>query len=297
MRVAAGVLRALLLATRPKTLPAAIVPVWAGCVLAWELKGDWDGALALATLLGAVFIQVATNFFNDAIDASKGADTERRAGPKRVTSGGLLSGRTVMLAGGAFLLLAGVCGLVLFQAAGWPIVAIGIPSLYLAFGYTGGPFPLAYRGMGELFVVLFFGVVAVAGTVYVQMLEWRLEALLLGLQVGLLSAVLISINNLRDRQEDASTGKRTLAVRWGPKPARVLIWFEVKAPALLGLLWIRFELPWLVLASLPMWSLGLRIIWGALTQPEGPGMNRLLAMAALQLVAFAGLFHFLASRF
>ncbi|MEM1083131.1 MAG: 1,4-dihydroxy-2-naphthoate octaprenyltransferase [Verrucomicrobiota bacterium] len=297
MRVAAGVLRALLLATRPKTLPAAIVPVWAGCVLAWELKGDWDGALALATLLGAVFIQVATNFFNDAIDASKGADTERRAGPKRVTAGGLLSGRTVMLAGGAFLLLAGVCGLVLFQAAGWPIVAIGIPSLYLAFGYTGGPFPLAYRGMGELFVVLFFGVVAVAGTVYVQMLEWRLEALLLGLQVGLLSAVLISINNLRDRQEDASTGKRTLAVRWGPKPARVLIWFEVKAPALLGLLWIRFELPWLVLASLPMWSLGLRIIWGALTQPEGPGMNRLLAMAALQLVAFAGLFHFLASRF
>jgi 1,4-dihydroxy-2-naphthoate octaprenyltransferase len=291
-----GVIGPLLLATRPKTLPAAIVPVWVGCVLAWKLTGRFDLMLAVCTLAGAVFIQIATNFFNDAIDSAKGADTERRMGPKRVTASGLVPRRVVMLAGGFFLLLATACGLVLYSAVGWPILAIGIPSLYLAFGYTGGPFPLAYRGMGELFVIVFFGFVAVAGTVYVQTMQWRPEALLLGAQIGLLSAVLISINNLRDREEDATTGKRTLAVRLGPKPARLIIWMEVKVAAVLGLAWFLFGFPWLVLATLPLWSLGMRIIWGALTMPEGKEMNRLLAMSALQLVAFAALFHLLAAK-
>lgn len=293
-----GVIRSLLLATRPKTLPAAVVPVWAGCVLAWKLNERvWSPGLAVATLLGAVFIQVATNFFNDAIDAEKGADTDQRVGPKRVTASGLLSRRTVMTAGGFFLLLAVVCGVVLIQARGWPILAIGIPSLYFAYGYTGGPVPLAYRGLGEVFVILFFGVVAVMGTVFVQMGEWRMEGLLLGVQIGLLSAVLISINNLRDRMEDASTGKRTLAVRFGPKPARLVVWLEIKLAAVLGLGWFALGQPWLVLATLPLWTLGLRIIFGAFTEPEGPRMNRLLAMAALQLVAFAGLFHVFAWKF
>ena len=286
----------LLLATRPKTLPAAIVPVWAGCVLAWKLTGKFDLFLGICTLAGAIFIQIATNLFNDAIDAAKGADTERRTGPKRVTASGLVPRRAVMLACGFFLLLAVLCGLVLYHAAGWPILAIGIPSLYLAFGYTGGPFPLAYRGMGELFVVAFFGFIAVSGTVFVQTLQWRQEALLLGAQVGLLSAVLISINNLRDRAEDATTGKHTLAVRLGPKPARLIVWLEIKLAAVLGLGWFLFGLPWLVLATLPLWTLGLRIIWGAFTLPEGKEMNRLLAMSALQLVAFAALFHLLAVK-
>ncbi|MCW1887171.1 1,4-dihydroxy-2-naphthoate octaprenyltransferase [Luteolibacter flavescens] len=286
----------LLLATRPKTLPAAIVPVWVGCVLAWKLTGKFSLPLALATVGGAVFIQIATNLFNDAIDAAKGADTERRTGPQRVTATGLLSRTTVMTGAAVFLALAIACGVVLWQAAGWPMLAIGIPSLYLAYGYTGGPFPLAYRGMGELFVVLFFGLVAVCGTVFVQTLEWRPEALLLGVQVGLLSAVLISINNLRDREEDSTTGKRTLAVRLGPKPARLIVWMEVKLAAFAGLAWFVFDLPWLVLASFPMLSLGMRLIWGALTMPEGRGMNRLLAMAAAQLVAFAILFHILAVK-
>ena len=286
----------LLLATRPKTLPAAIVPVWAGCVLAWKLTGNFDLFLGICTLAGAIFIQIATNLFNDAIDAAKGADTERRTGPKRVTASGLVPRRAVMLAGGFFLLLAVLCGLVLYHAAGWPILAIGIPSLYLAFGYTGGPLPLAYRGMGELFVVAFFGFIAVSGTVFVQTLQWRQEALLLGAQVGLLSAVLISINNLRDRAEDATTGKHTLAVRLGSKPARLIVWLEIKLAAVLGLGWFLFGLPWLVLATLPLWTLGLRIIWGAFTLPEGKEMNRLLAMSALQLVAFAALFHLLAVK-
>ncbi len=290
-------IKAFLLATRPKTLPAAVVPVWAGCVLAWKLEETWSPLLGVCTLLGAVCIQIATNFFNDAIDSAKGADTDRRTGPRRVTASGLMSPRAVMICGGVFLLLAALFGVPLFLAAGWPILAIGAVSMYLAYGYTGGPFPLAYRGMGELFVILFFGVVAVTGTVFVQLREWRPEALLLGAQVGLLSAVLISINNLRDRVEDAGTGKHTLAVRFGPKFARLMVWAEVKIPALLGIVWVFFGLPWLFIATLPLWTLGLRISWGAMSMDEGPGMNRLLALAALQLVAFAALFHLCAVAF
>ncbi len=288
-------IRSILLAARPKTLPAAVVPVWAGVVLAWRLVGEVDWGLAAATLLGSLFIQIATNFFNDAIDARKGADTGRRLGPVRVTASGLMSPRRVMACGGVFLLLALGMGMILFQARGWPIVAIGVPSMFLAYGYTGGPFPLAYRGMGELFVILFFGVVAVTGTVFVQTGLWPKEALLLGVQIGLLSAVLISLNNFRDREEDATTGKRTLAVRWGPKWAAAVIWVEIKAAAFLGLLWVVWGHPEWLLASLPVLMLGMRILWGVLTQPPGPAFNRLLAMAALQLLLFAVFFHLAAS--
>ena len=217
-----------LLAARPKTLPAAIVPVWLGCVLAWFLSGEFDGWLAFHTLMGAVWIQVGTNFFNDAIDSDKGADTEKRLGPMRATASGALSRGAVYGAAVVCLLIAAVFGYLLFQARGWTILAIGIPSLYLCYGYTGGPWPLAYKGLGELFVILFFGLVAVAGTVFVQLGEWRIEAVLLGLQVGLLSAVLISINNLRDREEDAGNNKRTMAVLLGETCAKKLLLLEIQ---------------------------------------------------------------------
>lgn len=284
-----------LLAARPKTLPAAIVPVWVGCVLAWKLSGHFDLTLAMLTLAGSLSIQIATNFFNDAIDAKKGADTERRLGPRRVTASGMLKPRTVMSIAVGFLILAVLCGHQLYQVRGWPILAIGIPSLFLAYGYTGGPLPLAYRGLGELFVILFFGFVAVAGTVFIQTGGWPRESWLLGLQIGLLSAVLISINNFRDREEDATTGKRTLAVRFGPKFAAAMIWLEIKVAAFVGLAWIAFGKPMLMFASLPVLLLGARIIWGVLTLPPGPAFNRLLALAGLQLILFAALFHFAAT--
>jgi 1,4-dihydroxy-2-naphthoate octaprenyltransferase len=284
-----------LLAARPKTLPAAIVPVWVGCVLAWKLSGHFDLTLAMLTLAGSLSIQIATNFFNDAIDAKKGADTERRLGPRRVTASGMLKPRTVMSIAVGFLILAVLCGHQLYQVRGWPILAIGIPSLFLAYGYTGGPLPLAYRGLGELFVILFFGFVAVAGTVFIQTGSWPRESWLLGLQIGLLSAVLISINNFRDREEDATTGKRTLAVRFGPKFAAAMIWLEIKVAAFVGLAWIAFGKPMLMFASLPVLLLGARIIWGVLTLPPGPAFNRLLALAGLQLILFAALFHFAAT--
>jgi 1,4-dihydroxy-2-naphthoate octaprenyltransferase len=289
--VTASTLKACVLAARPKTLPAAVVPVWAGCVLAWKLSGSFDFLLALCTLGGAVAIQIATNFFNDAIDARKGADTERRLGPTRVTASGMMQPQTVMRLATLFLGVAVLCGVVLYQARGWPIVAIGIPSLFLAYGYTGGPFPLAYRGMGELFVIGFFGLVAVAGTVFIQTGEWPREALLLGLQIGMLSSVLISINNLRDREEDATTGKRTLAVRFGPKVAVAVIWLEVKIAVFAGLGWIAFGHPALAIAGAPVFLIGLRIIWGVMTIPPGPAFNRLLALGGVQLVFFAAAFH------
>lgn len=290
-----SVLLPIILATRPKTLPAAVVPVWVGCVLAWKLTGELHLLLAAATLLGALFIQIATNFFNDAIDARKGADTDRRLGPQRVTASGLLSQRAVMSLGLVFLLLATTCGAWLLIECGWPIAAIGIPSLFFAYAYTGGPFPLAYRGLGELFVIAFFGLVAVAGTVFVQTGDWPREALLLGAQVGLLSAALISINNFRDREEDAISGKRTLAVRFGPKVGAAIIWIEIKLAAFLGLIWALWGYPELLASSLPVLLIGMRIFWAVLTQPVGPGFNKVLTLAGVQLLLFALCFHVLAS--
>ena len=283
-----------LLAARPKTLPAAVVPVWAGCVLAWKLTGAFDLILALCTLGGAICIQIATNFFNDAIDHRNGADTVKRLGPTRVTASGLMSPERVMRWAFGICLAAAACGAVLVLARGWPVLAIGIPSLLLAYGYTGGPYPLAYRGLGELFVLIFFGWIAVAGTVFIQTGGWPAEAWLLGTQVGLLSAILISINNLRDRAEDAGTGKRTLAVRLGPRYAVAIVWLEVKLAAFLGLGWMFFELPYFAIASVPIFLLGLRILWGLISLPPGPATNRMLALGGAQLVCFAALFHIIA---
>ncbi len=255
------------------------------------MDGAFSWALAAATLLGALCIQVATNLFNDAIDAAKGADTARRLGPRRVTAGGLMSRRAVLGWAAGFLIGAAVCGVVLFLARGWPIVAIGLPSLYLAYGYTGGPWPLAYRGLGEVFVVAFFGWVAVSGTVFIQTAQWPPEALLLGSQVGLLSAVLISINNLRDREEDAGTGKGTMAVRLGEGGARRLVVGEIVAAVLLAPVWWSFGWPELIGAIVPVVLLGAWIGRAVGTRADGRELNRWLALAGVQLILFAAAFH------
>jgi 1,4-dihydroxy-2-naphthoate polyprenyltransferase len=281
-----------ILAARLKTLPAAIVPIWVGCVLTWKLQGSWNFWLACFTVFGAVSIQIATNLFNDAIDSAKGADTPRRLGPKRMTASGLISPKSVYLIATIFLILACACGIVLFEAVGWPILLIGIPSLYLSYGYTGGPFPLAYRGMGELFVVMFFGIISVAGTVFIQTGRLFDEAVLLGFQVGLLSAVLISINNLRDREEDKLTGKNTLAVTMGATGGKILIWLEIKVAAFSGLFWIKYQHPFLIIATIPIWILGIYLLWRIFTKSSGPDMNRSLAIAGIMLVLFAASFHF-----
>jgi 1,4-dihydroxy-2-naphthoate octaprenyltransferase len=290
-------IKALMSGARPKTLAAGVVPVWAGGVLAWELSGAFDAWLWICTLLGALCVQVATNFFNDAVDGKNGADGALRTGPRRLTGTGEMTFVQVMGLGLVFLAGAVFFGAFLVIERGWPMLAIGLPSLFLAYGYTGGPFPLAYRGLGEIFVILFFGLLAVMGTVFVQMGTWPREAVLLGGQIGLLSAVLISVNNFRDREGDSLVGKRTLAVRFGPKVAAAVIWLEIKGAAFLGVAWLAMGYPLFGLASLPVLVIGMRIIWGVLTLPPDERMNRLLALGALELVLFAIVFHAVALLF
>jgi 1,4-dihydroxy-2-naphthoate octaprenyltransferase len=283
--------RSLLLAARPKTLPAAVAPVVIGCALSWRLTTQFSFLLAAATLLSTLAIQIATNYFNDAVDARKGADTSARLGPTRATAAGLVSPRTMLAAGTIAVLIAILFSLPIVAARGWPIIGIGIVSLFFTYGYTGGPAPLAYRGLGECFVILFFGLIAVGGTVFVQTGQWLPLAWLAGTQSGLLSTALIAINNLRDIDEDSRSNKRTLAVRFGPANARLMIAAWCLLPALLGFLWTRqpnlSHLCWL---PLPSALLGILItILVARTAPSR-AYNRFLALAALHLVLWAPLF-------
>ena len=280
--------KAWLLAARPKTLPAAIVPVWSGCLMTAALGFDISYRLAVVTIMGAIFIQIATNFFNDVIDALKGADTIERAGPTRATASGLLSPKA-MYAGASFMLLqALVCGSLLADERGWPIVAIGIPSLYLSYGYTGGPVPLAYCGLGEIFVILFFGFVAVMGTIFIQTGLWPWQGWVLGLQIGCLSAVLIAVNNYRDLEEDKVANKRTLVVRLGRKPVAFLIYLLTILPSFLVLVfpdsWSWFAL------SFTLGATFLFLEW-LLLKPDGV-RSSLLGLSALHLILFVSAQHF-----
>ncbi len=293
-------LRSLLLATRPKTLPAIIVPVWAGALIVSryaeahpELGITLNSTLALLTLLSAICIQIGCNLFNDALDAEKQADTAKRQGPRRITASGDMSARRVKLAACVFLLLACLCALPLIINAGWPIVAIGIPSLLLAYAYTGGPYPLAYRGLGELFVLLFFGLIAVLGTLYIQV-GWQPHyamiygaGIILGIQTGLLCCLLLEINNIRDRVEDASTGKRTLAVRLGDARARGLAVAFLIAPYL-TLKQTAFFLPdmqWSSIWCAPILLAGFLLLKITRT-PANKKMNPLLGLASLHMILF-----------
>ncbi len=279
-----------LLAARPKTLGAAVAPVFAGFFIGSALGGqpvDWR--LLGFTLGSTLALQIATNLFNDALDFRQGKDTTARLGPVRITASGAARPETVMLAGWLTLAVAIALSLPLIVARGLPIVVIGIPSLYFCYGYTGGPLPLAYRGLGELFVILFFGLIAVTGSAFVQSGEWLVGGVVGGLQIGCLSTVLIAINNLRDHAEDSTTGKRTLAVRFGKGFARVEITALILAAHALGLYWWDIGLPracTLPLACLPPGLFLLLRIW---TTTPGPGYNKLLALSGMQLLLFAAL--------
>lgn len=292
-------LTSIFLAARPKTLPAGIVAVWAGCMITWKFQQigyqgvalNWQ--LAIFTLLSAMCIQIACNFFNDSIDSDKHADTVHRQGPRRITASGDLSSRTVKLWGCTFLAAATALALPLILARGWPVIAIGIPSMLCAYCYTGGPYPLAYKGLGELFVLLFFGLIAVCGTVYVQ-IGWQESylpiyagAFILGIQCGLLSCLLIEVNNIRDRKEDTSTGKRTLAVRLGDKRARGLAMAFLVAPYA-TLKQTAFFLPdvgW-NLCWLAAIIVGGIIMLKLTRTPANRKMNVLLGLSSLHLILF-----------
>jgi 1,4-dihydroxy-2-naphthoate octaprenyltransferase len=276
-----------LMALRPKTLGAAVAPIFVGSALSIHLTGQWIPWVAITAVLSALFIQIATNLINDALDFKKGADSSARLGPTRVVAAGYLSHDRVLNMGYGALSLAFLLGIPLVYHGGLPILVIGLLSLFFAYGYTGGPYPLAYLGLGDLFVMIFFGLIAVGGVFYLHSSELPLLVHVGGFQVGALATVLIAINNLRDRKEDLQTHKKTLAVRFGAGFVRFEIFFLLLASYLLGFFWIEKGAFWaavLPLATAPIAFYLFRNI--AKTEPS-EAYNRFLAQAGLLHLTFS----------
>lgn len=208
-------------AARVPTLPAAVVPVLVGSATAWAARGQFQWGVFVAALVAALFIQIGTNFANDLFDYKKGADTEERQGPVRVTQAGWATPRQVAWATGIAFGLAFVTGMYLVFIGGWPVFVIGVVSILCGVAYTAGPWPLAYHGLGDVFSFIFFGVVAVVGTHFVHTGYVDGVAWLASIPVGLLVTAILAVNNLRDIDTDERTGKRTLSVRLGEKGARL----------------------------------------------------------------------------
>lgn len=302
-------LRAWLLATRPKTLAAGIVPVLVGGGLALATNTVFSWPHWVGCLIGALLIQIAVNFANDAFDGLSGADGPDRLGPTRAVAAGLISARALFIATGVVLALALMVGLWLSLRGGWPVFGLGLVSLVCALAYTGGPFPLAHKGLGDVFVVVFFGWFAVLGTAWVQVAPvlakvpegvrfaftpgmgtsdaWWLglprEWWVIATAVGLQAATIICVNNLRDLASDARVGKRTLAVRLGDRATR---WYYGGLHAGATVLWTAAALawqPWLALPAVLAGVGGAALSYGV-ARTNGAALNGYLARsAALQL--------------
>lgn len=266
-----------LAAMRPRTLPAAIVPVAVGtaCV---AVIGRVAWLPALAALAGSIAIQIGTNFANDVFDAERGADGPDRIGPTRAVSAGLISAGAMKRAMTLAFVIAAAFGLYLVSVGGWPIAVVGVLSILSGIAYTGGPYPLGYHGLGDVFVMVFFGLVAVCGTAFVQLGHVPGLAILAALPVGALATAILVVNNLRDRATDARAGKRTLAVRLGRRGVLAeyvgLLAIAYAVPVALA-----FCHPW---AALPLVTAPLAIarVHALVDATSGPDFNRCLAATA-----------------
>jgi 1,4-dihydroxy-2-naphthoate octaprenyltransferase len=273
------------MAARVRTLPASVAPVLVGTSLA--LGASHFHPLAfVAALLGAIFIQVGTNLSNDYSDARRGADSDDRLGPVRVTAGGLVPPRQVLVATYVTFGLAVACGAYLVAVAGPELLAVGAASILAGVLYTGGPRPYGYEGLGEVFVFLFFGIVAVAGSYFVQVQELPWQAFVCAVPVGLLASAILLVNNVRDIETDRRAGKRTLAVRLGRPRTRALYGWMLAAA------FIAAPLPW-ALGSMTAWlfltwlalPLAARLVRTVRARTDGPALNAALARTGvLQLV-------------
>jgi 1,4-dihydroxy-2-naphthoate octaprenyltransferase len=279
--------RVWLLAIRLKTLPAALSPVVVGIALA-VADNAFAPLPALAALVGALLIQIGTNLANDYSDYVKGVDIAGRKGPTRVAQSGLLSLAHLRLGIVVTFALAALVGSYLVAVGGWPILVIGIASLVSALSYTGGPFPIGYHGLGDLFVFLFFGLAAVCGTYFVQAQTLSPLVVAAACPIGALTVAILVVNNLRDIETDRQTGKRTLAVMIGPQSTRLeyvlLLTVAYAAPLLYWLVdWSSSSilLPWLTL------PLALRLIRIIYQTTEGPALNKALARTANLELAFS----------
>ncbi len=289
-------MNAWILAARPKTLTASVVPVLVGTSLAvWEQARigselSLPFERALLAILSACAIQVGTNYINDAIDFKRGADTVERLGPARATQLGLLTAQQMMRGAYLAFMVATISGAILVALSGPAILVIGLLSLLFGYAYTGGPYPLAYRGLGDLFVLIFFGIVAVMGSVFLQLGSWPVSGLVAGIQVGLLAVVLIAINNFRDCKGDRAVDKRTLAVVLGEQLTRYEIALATFIPLMLGVYWLRqgaylaAVLPFLSFPSM------LRVVRGMWNTSPSAECNRFLVLAATAHAVFGCLF-------
>jgi 1,4-dihydroxy-2-naphthoate octaprenyltransferase len=281
-------LRTWIAAARLRTLPAAVVPVVVGTACAAASGGVALGP-ALAALGGALAIQIGTNFANDVFDAERGADGPDRIGPLRAVAAGLVTPGAMKRAMIAAFGVATLLGVYLVAVAGWPVVAIGVASVVSGIAYTGGPWPLGYHGLGDLFVLVFFGFVAVCGTAFVQLGRVPDLAIAASVPVGALATAILVVNNLRDRATDERAGKRTLAVRLGRRGALIeytaLVAIAYAVPAVLaagGRLAVA-----LPLLSAPIGAARVRALIAA---GDGPAFNHCLAATAQLLLLFGGLF-------
>ena len=268
-----------ILAIRPRTLPAAVAPVIVGAAMAFSDHG-FKVFPALAALTGALLLQIGVNLANDYFDYVKGVDTSDRLGPVRVTQSGLIS--PVQVRAGMILVfvLAIAVGLYLVAAGGWPILLVGCAAIIAALSYSGGPYPLASHGLGDLFVFIFFGLVAVCGTYYVQTHQLTLATVLMAIPLGLLITAILVVNNLRDIKTDRKAGKNTLAVILGEQGARIEYILLILVAYLIPLVfWLAGLLPAGVL--LPLVSLPLAIFWiRVILKSEGPVLSQALAGTA-----------------
>ena len=277
------------LGARPKTLLAAAAPVIVGTSMAC-----WNGTLqiwaSLAALGGALWLQIGANLANDVFDYQRGTDAAERLGPKRVTQEGWLSPRQVFIGTLASFLMAALCGLYLISVAGWPILVIGLTSILSALVYSGGPYPVGYHGLGDVFVFLYFGVIGVSGTFFAQAGKLSLPVLIASVPVGLLIVNILVVNNYRDIRSDRLAGKITLAVRLGKEGTRAHFRFNLAGAylmtSLLPLVDTRFLGCLLVLASLPF----ARTLSQDLKNKSGQALNKTLAGAGKLALSFAVLF-------
>jgi 1,4-dihydroxy-2-naphthoate octaprenyltransferase len=278
-------------AARLRTLPAAVVPVVVGTACAAASGGVALGP-ALAALGGALAIQIGTNFANDVFDAERGADGPDRVGPLRAVSAGLISAAVMKRAMAAAFGVAALFGVYLIAVAGWPVVAIGVASVVSGIAYTGGPWPLGYHGLGDVFVLVFFGLVAVCGTAFVQLGRVPCLAVAAAVPVGALATAILVVNNLRDRATDERAGKRTLAVRLGRRGALIeyaaLVAIAYAVPLALALPGLGGR----PTVALPLLSAPIAIarVRAVIAAADGPAFNRCLAATAQLLLLHGGLF-------
>lgn len=276
-----------ILAARPKTLLAGVIPPMVAYAYYLSTAEVPATIYLVLAVLGALFIQLATNFFNDVIDHEKGADA-KRVGPTRVSASGLVPIKTVRTWAITCVVLGAICGIPLIIRGGWPFLVLGLISLYLTYGYTGGKVSLAYRGLGELFVFLFFGLFSVMGSYYLFALEINPGSFILASIFGLLATTFICINNLRDRETDQEVGKMTLATKLSPAAYKLLVVGTILVPYLLLHYFRDLKMIYLVfLALVPAMKLVLITY-----KKNGAELNEGLKFSGIHLIVFSILLSF-----